>query len=934
MKKAFIIAIISVFLLIALNIYYYRDTFNWQIATQRNMLKKELLICNDEIDHFFDKTQTNIMLLLTSHEMDLFFKDPGQSVETQKRLELLYNRYSDFLKELKVYNNDGTSYTLRKGPNNTNISNFEVNPVEDEFTAKVTLNSDENLITYLQPLKNDNQIFGFVEFIIDMRYFFDEFMRNFNLEQYQFQWIIQPKGKIIYSTIKNLSLTEDISVFPTSLKKEQSFYQVHDLLINGNKTTVISVFQPLHFKGEIHYLVFSLPTALVTASIAKNSFLVGGISVFMILVIIIFFGIYIKKKTEREKMMKLNQEALKKMIYYLPAGILMIDNNNKITQVNRACLNLFSIEDEDFLIGHQINENLLFENTTLLDKVKYTDYSYKYVIKNRSDQEIIILNEKIPFYLQSERFLVDVYTELPMLDQSKKGSLDDRSAKTTFIANISHELRTPLNGIIGMSDLLSHSKLDSAESDMLSILRRSADMLLALINDILDFSKIESGKFDIESIPFDIKSEIDEVVRLFTPQANEKKLLLQWSTTVPLPFDFLGDPVRFRQILNNLISNALKFTEKGQIQIVVSKTRALNGSPALLFAVRDTGIGIPIEKQRRIFRSFYQADESTTRRFGGTGLGTTISKELVSLMGGEIWVNSPCDISTDPDYPGTEFCFTLPLKTKKQPKNINLSNIKEFSQIRTMVITDDPLQVQIMCRNLMALKVDYRVLPPSQETIDLLRTSHKFHLIIIDNRIDYNGMEFLHELFNHHLHKNFIILFQSSDNQKSNTNVVKRLGADAYLRKPVRFIVLRDFLLKHFLNITDKTPIEPVEWPDSLKILVAEDNLLNQKVAQNIFKKIGFTIDLASNGTEAIDKINHTEYNIVFMDIFMPGMDGIEAVKQLKQIRKDCPVVAMTASNDQSERERAFEAGMDDYISKPAKIEEILRMLTKWCAKN
>ncbi|MBN2167393.1 MAG: response regulator [Marinilabiliaceae bacterium] len=935
MKNAFVIAAVSIVLLIALNVYYYYDTFKWQIATQQKVLDKELIICSDQIDQFFQKTQTNVLLLLSKHEMRKFFKNPGLAIETQKRIELLYNRYDDFLNGLKVYNNHGTSYTLRRGVNGTTISFFEKTHIEDAFSSRIVINPELNQIIYLQPLQIDSEIYGFVEFNINMSHFFSVFMLNYNLEEYQFQWVVNSESEIIYATVDSLNIVAHNNDIENRLKKKLPFERVHFLKFDGKTEKVISVFRPLSFSDNTYYLGFSLPVSLVTASIAKNTFLVGGITILIILFIIIFFALYLKKRNEQDKMMKLTQDALKKMIYYLPAGILMIDNNNKIIQVNRAFMNLFSIDDEDSLLGHQFNETLLFENLTLVEKVKYTDYSYKYEIKNKNNQQSVILNEKIPFYLQSERFLVDVYTELPLLNQPSKLILDEKTAKTTFIANISHELRTPLNGIIGMTDLLSHTNIGTSEADMLSVLKRSADMLLSLINDILDFSKIESGKFDIESIPFDIKAEIDEVIDLFSPQAKARKLNLSWHYSVVLPSDFVGDPVRFRQILNNLISNALKFTEKGEVQLIVSKTRALNGNPALLFAVRDTGIGIPIEKQKSIFRSFYQVDESTTRRYGGTGLGTTISKELVGLMGGEIWVNSPCDLSADPDYPGTEFCFTLPVKTRRQAKNLSfITHIKEFSQIKALLVTDDPMQMQISSRNLMALKIDYKILAPSQETIDLLRTSNKYHLIIIDNRPDYSGMDFLHELFNHQLHNNHIILFQSSDNQKTNTNVVKRLGADAYLRKPVRFIVLRDFILKHFSSITEKAPIEFVEWPEKLKILVAEDNQLNQRVAQNIFRKIGFDIELANDGHEAIQKALCTNYNIIFMDIFMPGMDGIAAVKELKKHRKSCPVVAMTASNDHSERERAFAAGMDDYICKPAKVEEILRMLTKWCANN
>jgi CheY-like chemotaxis protein len=266
-------------------------------------------------------------------------------------------------------------------------------------------------------------------------------------------------------------------------------------------------------------------------------------------------------------------------------------------------------------------------------------------------------------------------------------------------------------------------------------------------------------------------------------------------------------------------------------------------------------------------------------------------------------------------------------------KSINVKEIKDYSQIKALIISDDALQVPTISRNFVSLKISFKILPPTQETIDLLRTSSKYHLLIIDNRPDFNGTDFLQTIFNHQLQKNFIILFQSSDTQKSNTMLVKRLGADAYLRKPVRLVVLRELLKKHFPGIVEKSIMSAKDWPDEMRILVAEDNKLNQRVAQNLFSKIGFNIELANNGLEAIQKASESTYDIIFMDIFMPEMDGITAVKELKKKGIVVPIVAMTASTDDAEQSRAFEAGMDDYISKPVKADDLLRMLTKWCAK-
>jgi len=930
MKKAIIIALIGVSLLIVSNLYYYYNTFSLQIDNQCKLLEKELMVCNSEIDQSFKKTQTNVLLLLSEQEIDVFFKNPGVENDTRKRLELLYNRYSDFLRELKIYHPTRGCFKLRKGLNGTYISSLEDIEINEMFSPKIEINAPANEILYIQPLRSESTVYGYITFVIDMNAFFKQIFRNFSLEQYQFQWITNNNGDIIYSTIENLgheSNRQDQQLINNTEK-----YITHKVSINGTPTEVLSIAQPLSIYNSNHYVVFSLPTHFIKTSIARNSFFVGLISVFIIIFIVVAFYIYMRKSIHAEKHTKKNLEALRKMIYYLPAGIVLINNKNRITQVNRAFMKLFDFEDEDLLIGHPISEQLIFSNLKMHDKVKYSEYSYKYIMRDSNNTETLLLNEKIPFFLKENRFLIDVYTEIPVFDNAHLIP-EKLTAQSAFITNISHELRTPLNGIIGMTDLLSQSHLPTAEKEMLGILKRSDDTLLLLINDILDFSKIESGKFDIESIPFNLRSELEDTIQSFLPQARERHLNLTWHFPVPLPDDFVGDPMRFRQVMNNLLSNALKFTEKGKVHILVTRTKLLNGNPALLFSIKDTGIGIPKEKQRLIFTSFYQADETTTRRYGGTGLGTTISKELVNLMGGDIWVSSPSDLSTDSQFPGSEFCFTLPLRTRHMVKSINVKEIKDYSQIKALIITDNALQVPTISRNFVALKISFKVLPPTQETIDLLRTSSKYQLLIIDNRPDFNGTDFLQTIFNHQLQKNFIILFQSSDTQKSNTMLVKRLGADAYLRKPVQLVVLRELLKKHFPGIVEKSTMSAKDWPDEMRILVAEDNKLNQRVAQNLFNKIGLSIELANNGLEAVQKATESAYDIIFMDIFMPEMDGITAVKELKKKGIVVPIVAMTASTDDAEQSRAFEAGMDDYISKPVKADDLLRMLTKWCAK-
>lgn len=927
MKKIYGVAMLSVVLLIVLNLFYYQRMYQWQMNNQRHILEEELYLSAKEITRFYLQPWPQLPLMGRS-DIDVLFNQPQQADDIKLRLQIAFMQNAIFLDHLRVIKSDGQCFNINKGSQFTTLCQYDTCS-EPKFNARTVIDASGQFIVCHYPIWGNDKLIAYIEYQVNTPEYFKSLFHRFGSYSDQIQWFVSNKGDIIYSTSPELSVNKDASFLKEVLSVAPG-HVTHQLNIQGKSHEVLSVIQPLHFFNDTHYLAFSIPTSRIAASIIENTLWVGGISTFVIAMVIAAFLVYSYRRAQQLKRTRLSQEAVKKMIYYLPMGVMLLDDKMKIIQVNRWLMQLVGIDNEDLLLSHPLSSELLFSNVELIESFHYNQISSKFIFRKADGQEVVILNEKIPFYLHRDRYWIDSYVVVSEVESPKK----NREAQNIFVANISHELRTPLNGIIGMIDLLSQSMVGPAETEMLGILKRSSDMLLSLINDILDFSKIQSGKFDIESIPFDLNREISETLNYFQPRAKEAGLKLVWHSEEALPDDFLGDPVRIRQIINNLISNAIKFTPRGKINVTISHTRLINGNQALLFSVKDTGIGIAKEKQRDIFKSFQQADESTTRKYGGTGLGTTIARELVNLMGGEIWINSPSDLSDDPDYPGSEFCFTLPIRTRRQLKNIDTTGITDFSQIKSVIITDESTQVQVITRNLLALKIESQIMSPTQETIDALTNNPHFHLLIIDNRPDYNGMDFLHELFNHQLHRNFIILFQSSDNQNTNTNVARKLGADAYLRKPVRLIVLRDFILKHFPNIRFKAPIEAADWQESLKILLAEDNTLNQKVAQNLFRKIGFTIDLASNGNEAVEMAKQKNYDIIFMDIYMPHKDGIEAATELKNLNYAGAIIALTASNDIGERRRSLDAGMDDHISKPARVEEIQQMLTKWCGRK
>lgn len=930
MKKAAAVALVSIVVLVGLNIYYYVDTYQWQLRYQNKQMSKQLELCAAQMQEFYIQTQTNFLLLISAPEVEALFQRKWNIGESQKRLELLFNRYHKQLSALKVYNTKGECFGLRKGINQTFIYSFSQGDPIQFYCESIYFSNGDQEIRFIQPLYQDYEIYGYAEFVFDSQLFFATMLESYSLDKFGIQMVVLPNGKMIYHTLGEDSLSFEFGDLLT-LQDELTFSKIAKARINNTGTKMLTVGRRMQFQGSGYFLIFSLPVKMITTTILRNSFIVSMFTIGFIVVVVVWLAGYVRNRNLHEERMVQSQETLRKMLYYMPVGVVLTDHRNIIRQVNKAALKLFECASEEELLGRPHEEELWFNPRRILKKTRYHASSYKYTLRTPHDDEQVVLCEQIPFFFDNQRYLIDVLVEVTSLEIEKSIEEKANQAKSNFIANISHELRTPLNGIIGMSEILKQMQLQPEEGKMLEIIKSSADTLLVLINDILDFSKMEAGKFEVESIPFNIQKEIEMVVASFMPIARAKRLKLEWRREVELPVDFMGDPIRLKQVLNNLINNALKFTHEGGVTLWVQAGTVFSGNSGLLFTVIDSGIGIRKESQAYIFNPFWQADESTTRKYGGTGLGTTISRQLVELMGGQIALVSPARWVTNPEFPGSEFSFTLPLVSRTLSKQVHFVP-KELSQIKVGVITDSSLQVQVLLAQLKRLDVEWQILLPTSETIDTLRTSKRFNLLVIDHRPDFNGLQFLQWLHDTRLDRNYRIVLQSSDVQTNNPAICKRLGADVYLRKPIAFDQLSEVLLNQFNLPVDLLTSKKQILSSDLYILVAEDNFLNQKVAENIFRRLGYSIDVAVNGKEALDLSALRPYHIIFLDLFMPEMNGIEAAKILKQRGFKGPIVAMTASMDESDRLRAMEAGMCDFVSKPATSDEILRMLNKWCA--
>jgi signal transduction histidine kinase/CheY-like chemotaxis protein len=938
--RRILILVYSAFLVILLaNYFYYKNLYNKQIDYIVKLLDRQVQTVGLLVDSTNNGFSSDLNQIGYKEDLGSFFTSHEEQIMAIERMKLFFSKYNDIVTGIKYYDNNKNEFTLKKDSENGEwLEQPFILHVQGEIYKTEKLVWDDKKFNYYLPVLKNSETIGNIVVTVDFQKYFKAVFSEFSLKDYQWQWVVSDSGEIVYDNNPKKLQYSQIGKITKSLAAGSVANIIHNATINKKKVEIISSYYSTQLLQRELGLVFSAPTTFFQRYLILNSIFIVTLTLLLIQVIIFILWRYLKSQKAEIEGLKTSEKMLFKLIEEMPVGVIVHNKNREILKANKVAAAQYSYLNEADMKGKIFPESSWTADNDYFSKNLGGSFNPdQFVIIKKEIGEIVLYRNSIQVMFLGEEATMEILIDVTMLESARKQEVRANEAKSEFLARMSYEIRTPLNGIIGMTDVLKKYHLTPEIKSIVDLLYRSTEVLLNIINDILDFSKIESGKMILDEFPYNLREEIKYCKDLAMTNINSDELNLFCMVDDNVPVSIIGDPFRLRQVLTNLINHSIRNTEKGEIQLKCMLKNKNNGIVTLEFELLDTGRGFDKASLKKIFGDFVNIESKRIRANDDSEFGTILSKQLVELMGGELSAVSPSGISGDQ---GIKVTFTInAYSNDRQIKNLSVESIKSFDRIRTLVITGNQNRDEEILGALHRLGLTITITTFQRSTVNQIRANmnfptDKYNLVIIFDDEDFNGFDAAREIWENSLAVNFTMMMISSNDRKGNWLNCITMGIDHYLIKPFDVSELLSIIKESFPSLEDQTStVEIGSVRTDIDILIIEDNKMNQNVIGSMLKSLGYSYELSDDGYAGYLMAKAKKYDLIFMDLIMPEMDGFESAQRITKTDKSVLIVAFTADNMPETRRKAELSGIKDFISKPVRIDELKRLFAKYFKK-
>jgi signal transduction histidine kinase/CheY-like chemotaxis protein len=940
--RRILILVYSAFLIILLaNYVYYKNLYNKQIDYIVKLLDRQVQTVGLSVDSTNYWFSSDLNQISFKEDLSQFFTNPNNQFSSKERMKLFFSKYNDFVTGIKYYDNSKNEFTLKKDNDNNSGEWLEqtfILHAQAKMLDMEKLVQESQKFDYYLPVIKNNETIGNIVVTVDYKQYFFKIFSEFNLKDYQWQWVVSDSGIIVYDNSKSKIEYSQMDKITKSLAGGSVANIIHNATIDNKKVEIISSYYSTQLLQREMGLVFSAPITFFQKFLIRNSLLIVIVTLLLIQLIIYIFWKYLKSQKNEMEGLKTSEKMLFRLIEEMPVGVIVHNKNREILKANKVAAGQYSYPSETEMKGKIFPESTLpGENDYYSKNLGGSFNPDQFVIIKKEIGEIVLYRNSIPVMFMGEEATMEILNDVTLLESARKQEAKANEAKSEFLARMSYEIRTPLNGIIGMTDVLKKNNLAPEAKEIVGLLHRSTEVLLSIINDILDFSRIESGKMILDEVPFNLREEITYCTDLAKTNISANDLKLICTVDDNVPESIIGDPFRLRQVLTNLLNHSVRNTEKGEIHLKCMLKNSKSGIITLGFELLDTGRSFDKASLKKIFGDFVNIESKKVRSNDDSEFGTILSKQLVELMGGELLAVSPSGISGDQ---GTKVSFTLlTYSNDRQIKELSFERLKTFDRIKTLVITGNQNRDEEILGALHRLGLTVTITTFQRSTVNQIRANlnypeEKYNLVIIFDDDEFNGFDAAREIWENKLSANFIMLMISSNDKKGNYLKCITLGIDHYLIKPFDVSELLNIIKNSFPFLEDQSSsIEIGTVRTDIKILIIEDNKMNQNVIGTMLKSLGYSFELSDDGYAGYLMAKAQKYDLIFMDLIMPEMDGFESAQRIVKFDKSVLIVAFTADNMPETRRKAELSGIKDFISKPVRIDELKRLFAKYFKK-